>query len=122
MLAAIRQWVIKTMMKGQTGVVRTLPKNDLIELNTQITAQRLMQNGVDPEALTNVNQVENAINAIDNRPRVQEGIKSTKSAKVMDMEGKEIPKGSKIMGGKQAETEAETGEESSLISPAGWTS
>ncbi len=107
MLTAIRQWVIKTMIKDNTGVVQTLPKRDLIELNTQITAQRLMQNGVDPEALTNVNQVENAINAIDNRPRVQEGIKSTDSAKIMDLEGKEIPKGSKIMGGKQAETEAE---------------
>ena len=107
MLNVIRQWVIKTMMKNNTGVVQTLPKRDLIELNTQITAQRLMQNGVNPESLTNVNQVENAINAIDNRPRVQEGIKSAKSAKVMDMEGKEIPKGSKIIGGKATETEAE---------------
>ena len=35
------------------------------------------------------------------------GIKSTKSAKIMDMEGKEIDPRSKIMGGKQAETEAE---------------
>ena len=48
MFAAIRQWVIKTMMKGQTGVVRTLPKNDLIELNTQITAERFMRNGINP--------------------------------------------------------------------------
>ena len=114
MLTAIRQWVIKTMMKNNTGVVQTLPKRDLIELNTQITAQRLMQNGVDPESLTNVNQVENVINQIDNPPKInidtgrnQSGIRSTKSAKVMDMEGKEIPSGSKIMGGKQAETEAE---------------
>ena len=53
MLTAIRQWVLKTMMKNNTGVVQTLPKRDLIELNTQITAQRLMQNGVDPEALKN---------------------------------------------------------------------
>ena len=101
MLTAIRQWVIKTMMKNNTGVVQTLPKRDLIELNTQITAQRLMQNGVDPEALKNVNQVENAVNAIESRPPVQQGIRSTKSAKVMDMEGKEIPKGSQIMGGKE---------------------
>ena len=57
MLTAIRQWVIKTMMKNNTGVVQTLPKRDLIELNTQITAQRLMQNGVDPNALKNANQV-----------------------------------------------------------------
>ena len=101
MLTAIRNWVIKTMLKNNTGVVQTLPKRDLIEFNTQITAQRLMQNGVDPEALKNVNQVENAVNAIDNRPRVQEGIGSTKSAKIMDMEGKEIKDPKNIMGGKE---------------------
>ena len=27
MLTAIRNWVVQTMMKGQTGVVRTLPKS-----------------------------------------------------------------------------------------------
>ena len=31
MLTAIRQWVIKTMMKGNTGVVQTLPKKEIIE-------------------------------------------------------------------------------------------
>ena len=101
MLNVIRQWVIKTMMKNNTGVVQTLPKRDLIELNTQITAQRLMQNGVDPQALKNVNQVENAVNAIESRPPVQQGIRSTKSAKVMDMEGKEIKDPKNIMGGKE---------------------
>lgn len=103
MLNVIRQWVIKTMMKskGQTGVVQTLPKRDLIELNTQITAQRLMQNGVDPQALKNTDQVENAIIAIENRPKVQQGIGSTKSAKIMDMEGKEIKDSKNIMGGKE---------------------
>jgi len=107
MLTAIRQWVIKTMMKNNTGVVQTLPKKEIIELNTQITAQRLMQNGIDPEALKNANQVENAVNAIENRPKVQGGIGSTKSAKIMDMKGKEINPRSKIMGGQQSETEAE---------------
>ena len=109
MLTAVRQWVIRTMMKskGQTGVVQTLPKRDIVEINTQVTAQKLMQNGIDPEALKNADQVENAIIAIENRPKVQEGITSTKTAKIMDMEGKEIPKGSKIMGGKATETEAE---------------
>ena len=110
MLNVIRNWVIKTMMKskGETGIVKTIPKRDLVELNTQITAQRLMENGIDPNSLKNTNQVENAIIAIENRPKIQEGIRSTTEAKVFDMEGKEIPKGSKIMGGKQAETEAET--------------
>ena len=100
MLTAIRNWVIRTMMKskGETGIVRTLPNKDIVELNTQITAQRLMQNGIDPQSLKNADQVENAIKMIESRPKVQKGIKST--GKVFDMEGKEIPKGSKIMGGK----------------------
>ena len=110
MLNVIRNWVIRTMMKskGETGIVKTIPKRDLVELNTQVTAQRLMENGIDPNSLKNTDQVENAIIAIENRPKIQEGIRSTTEAKVFDMEGKEIPKGSKIMGGKQAETEAET--------------
>ena len=109
MLTAIRQWVLRTMMKskGQTGVVQTMPKREILEINTQITAQKLMQAGIDPNSLKNANQVENAIIAIESRPKVQEGIRSTKSAKVMDMEGKEIPSGAKIMGGKATETEAE---------------
>jgi hypothetical protein len=106
MLTAIRNWVIRTMMKskGETGIVRTLPNKDIVELNTQITAQRLMQNGIDPQSLKNADQVENAIIAIESRPKVQEGIKS---AKIMDLEGKEIDPRSRIMGGKQAETEEE---------------
>ena len=108
MLAAIRQWVIRTLMKsqGETGIVRTLPNKDLVELNTQVTAQRLMQNGVDPQSLKNANQVENAIIAIENKQKanlaenIRGGIKTIKPAKVFDMEGKEIPRGSDIMGGK----------------------
>ena len=99
-MKAVLQWVLKTMMKGQTGIVQTMPKKDIVDFNVAMTAERLMRNGVDPNSLKNANQVENAINMIENRPKVQEGITSTKSAKVFDMEGKEIPKGSKIMGGK----------------------
>ena len=63
--------------------------------------------GVDPTTLKNANQVENAINIIESRP-VQEGIKSTKAGKVLDMEGQEIPQGSRIIGGKAVkETEKE---------------
>jgi hypothetical protein len=103
MLTAIRQWVIRTMMKskGETGIVKTIPKRDLVELNTQVTAQRLMENGIDPNSLKNADQVENAVIAIENRPKIQEGIRSTPEAKVFDMEGKEIPPGSRIMGGKE---------------------
>jgi len=107
MLTAIRQWVTKTMLKskGQTGVVQTLPKKELIEINTQITAQRLLQNGIDPNSLKNSDQVENAIIAIESRPAVQQGIKSTPEAKVFDMEGKEIKNPDNIMGGKEVEAD-----------------
>ena len=41
------------------------------------------------------------------QPTTETGIKGTQSAKILDMQGKEIPKGSKIMGGKASETDAE---------------
>ena len=109
-MKAIYQWVLRTMMKDQTGVMQTLPKKDLVDFNVAMTAERLMRNGIDPNSLKNANQVENALRMIDDRPKVQEGITSTKSAKIMDLEGKEIDPRSKIMGGKQAETEAEIAE------------
>jgi len=111
MLAAIRQWVIKTMMKGQTGVVRTLPKQEIIEMNVQITAERIMRNGINPNDLKTVGQVENVVNQID-APKVvsadssegkgiTEQLLGKKKAPVFDMEGNKIPEGSKIMGGKE---------------------
>jgi hypothetical protein len=66
-----------------------------------MTAERLMRNGIDPNSLKNANQVENAINQIEAPRNVQQGIKSTKSAKVFDLEGKEIDPKKGIMGGKQ---------------------
>jgi hypothetical protein len=65
-----------------------------------MTAERLMRNGIDPNSLKNANQVENAINQIEAPRNVQQGIKSTKSAKVFDLEGKEIDPKKGIMGGK----------------------
>ena len=109
-MKAVLQWVVRTMMKDQTGIVRTMPKKDLVDFNVAMTAERLMRNGIDPNSLKNADQVENAINQIEAPRNVQQGIKSTESAKIMDMEGKEIDPRSKIMGGKQAETEAEIAE------------
>ena len=108
-LKAVYQWVMRTMMKakGETGIVQTMPKKDLIELNTQITAQRLMQNGIDPTQLKNADQVENVIKRLESRPATGE-VAATPEAKVFDLEGKEIPKGAKIMGGKEVkETDAQ---------------
>ena len=100
-LKAIYQWVIRTMMKDQTGVMQTLPNKDLIDLNVQVTAQRLMQEGVDPTVLKNANQVENAINMIENKAKTKSGITKTKTAEVFDLEGKKIDTSKGIMGGRQ---------------------
>jgi hypothetical protein len=77
-----------------------VPKKDLVDFNVAMTAERLMRNGIDPNSLKNANQVENAINQIEAPRNVQQGIKSTKSAKVFDLEGKEIDPKKGIMGGK----------------------
>ena len=100
-MKAVLQWVLRTMMKDQTGIVRTMPKKDLVDFNVAMTAERLMRNGIDPNSLKNANQVENAINQIEAPRNVQQGIKSTKSAKVFDLEGKKINPDKGIMGGKQ---------------------
>ena len=102
MLRALREFVVRLLLKDSPkGVMTTLPNKDLVDLNVQQTAEFLMRNGVDPNSLKNANQVENAINMIENKPKVQEGITSTKSAKVFDLEGKEIDPKKGIMGGKQ---------------------
>ncbi len=110
MLTAIRKWVLKTMMKNNTGVVQTLPKRDLIELNVQITAERLARNGINPEALKTVDQVENIIKKIE-EPRVipatsTEGRGITealfgKRGEVFDMKGNKLDTNKSIMGGTQ---------------------
>ena len=110
-MKALREFIIRLFLREKPkGVMTALPNKDLVTMNVQIIAEKLMRNGIDPNSLKNANQVENAIKMIDNRPKVQEGITSTKSAKIMDLEGKEIDPRSKIMGGKQAETEAEIAE------------
>ena len=100
-MKAVIQWVLRTMMKDQTGIVKTMPKKDLVDFNVAMTAERLMRNGIDPNSLKNANQVENAINQIEAPRNVQQGIKSTKSAKVFDLVGKGFDPKKGIMGGKQ---------------------
>ena len=119
MLTAIRQWVIRTMLKskGQTGVVQTLPKKDLVELNVQITAQRLMQGGIEPNSLKTVDQVENAVNAIESRPAVQQGIKSTPEAKIFDLEGRQIKNPKNIMAGEELPPPGSRGGPDDIASP-----
>jgi len=66
----------------------------------------LMRNGIDPRAITNETQLKNILQQIKNvqasniRNTDVSGIRNIESGKVFDMEGKQIPRGSDIMGGK----------------------
>ena len=104
-MEAIRQLVIRILTAGskKSGIVTTLPKKDLVDFQSMILAEKFMQNGVDPNALKSADQAFNILKQIDeaDKARMSSGITETQSAKVFDMEGKEIPKGSKIMGGKE---------------------
>ena len=99
-MEAIRQLVLRIMTKGETGIIKTLPKKDLVDFNTAILAEKLMSNGVDPNAFKNADQVFNILKQIDQAETNRIRNLDVSSAKVFDLEGKEIPKGSKIMGGK----------------------
>jgi len=101
-LRALQQYILREVLKDSPkGVMTTLPNKDLIEINVQVLAQRLMQGGIDPTKLKNANQVENAIKMINDRSNVQTGFTTKKSADVFDLEGKKIDPKKGIMGGKQ---------------------
>jgi hypothetical protein len=107
----IKEWVIKTFLKQQPkGVLTTLPKKDFVDLNTAITAERLMRNGVDPNAIKNVDQVENIINQL-NKPRAVaadspegKGITEAlfgKKGEVFNIQGEKLDPNLPISGGTQ---------------------
>jgi len=92
---------LRTMMKGQTGVVKTLPKKELLDMNVNMTIERLLRNNIDPSIIKTPDQLDNIIKQIEAPRNVQTGIKNTKSAEVFDLEGKKIDPKKGIMGGKQ---------------------
>ena len=109
----IRRWVIQTVLKDrgkQGGVTITLPRNDFVDLNTSITAERIMRNGIDPNSITSVNQVENIINQL-NKPRVVaadspegKGITEAllgKKGEVFNLQGEKLDPNLPIIGGTQ---------------------
>ena len=98
----IRNFIAKQMAgRSDDGIMITLRDPQKVELAENIMADLLMRNGIDPRAITSEQQLKNIINQIEaaSKQTTQTGIRNTESAKVFDLEGKEIPKGSKIMGG-----------------------
>ena len=103
----IRNYIAKRVAgRSDDGIMITLKDPQRVTLGENILADLLMRNGIDPRAITSEQQLKNILNQIEAFEKknladnIRSGIRGTKSAKVFDLEGKEIPKGSKIMGGK----------------------
>ena len=96
----IRNFIAKQMAgRSDDGIMITLRDPQKVELGENIMADLLMRNGIDPRSITSEAQLKNIINRIEaaSKQTTQTGIRNTESAKIFDLEGKEIPKGSKIM-------------------------
>jgi len=120
----VRRWVMGQMTKkADDGIMITLPDSSKVDLNVNITMDRLLRNGIDPDAFTNPQQVENALNTIDNRMfnraipansaegrEITEKIFGKQKAPVFDLEGNRIPEGSGIMGGKAVKELMDSGQ------------
>ena len=99
----IRNFIAKQMAgRSDDGIMITLRDPQKVELAENIMADLLMRNGIDPRAITSEAQLKTIINQIEamTKQSTTSGIRNTQSAKVFDLEGKEIPPGSQIMGGK----------------------
>jgi len=108
MLSKIIRNFIAKRVAGRTddGIMITLKDPKKVEFQGRMLEDLLMRNGIDPNAIKSEQQLKNILNQIEAFEKknladnISSGIRNTESAKVFDLEGKEIPKGSKIMGGK----------------------
>jgi len=99
----IRNFIAKQMAgRSDDGIMITLKDPQRVTLGENILADTLMRYGIDPAAITSEAQLKSILQQIKNSQAAEirdAGIRNTTSAKIFDLKGKEIPKGSKIMGG-----------------------
>jgi len=64
----VKRAMLKTLLKkGDDGIMLTLPKDEIVDLNARITMDRLIKAGIDPESLTSPDQVLNILDNINNQ-------------------------------------------------------
>ena len=104
MLSKIIRNFIAKRVAGRTddGIMITLSDPRKVEFQAAMLEDLLMRNGFNPADITSEQQLKNIINQIEamTKQSTTSGIRNTESAKIFEIAtGKEIPKGSKIMGG-----------------------
>jgi hypothetical protein len=88
-----------------------MPSQMKADFAEAMLTKQLIDAGIDPRTIKNEQQMINVLDGIDNMKK-QMAETATKektgitSAKIFDLKGKEIPKGSKIMGGKEVKNES----------------
>jgi len=104
MKSIIKNFIAKRVAgRSDDGIMITLTDPKKVEFQAAMLEDLLMRNGIDPNAIKSEEQLKmllNQIDAMNKQSTTTSGIRNTESAKIFDLEGKEIPKGSKIMGGK----------------------
>jgi len=104
----IRNYIAKRVAgRSDDGIMITLSDPKKIDFQVAMMEDLLMRNGIDPRAITSENQFKGILNLLESVEKgnlaqnIRSGITGSKSARIFDLEGKEIPRGSKIMGGKE---------------------
>ena len=105
----IRNFIAKRVAgRSDDGIMITLTDPKKVDFQAAMMEDLLMRNGIDPNAIQTEEQLKMILNRISSMEnQTTSGIRNAESAQVFDLEGKEIPKGSQIMGGQAIETEAE---------------
>ena len=110
MTPIIRRFVIKLLSKDQGSGITKLPNQMQAGFQESMVTEKLVRGGYDPRAIRSEEELKmiiNRINASKKQSKEQKDKAMKQLADIMDMKGRKIPPGSKIMGGEAIETEAE---------------
>ena len=110
MTPIIRRFVIKLLSKDQGSGITKLPNQMQTGFQESMVTEKLVRGGYDPRMIRSEEELKmiiNRINASKKQSKEQKEKAMKQLADIMDMKGRKIPQGSKIMGGEAMETEAE---------------
>ncbi len=111
MTPIIRRFVMKLLSKDQGSGITKLPGQMQSGFQESIITEKLVRNGYDPRVIKDESELKIILNRIDatvKQSKEQKDKAMKQLATIMDMKGRKIKPGAKIMGGEEVvETEAE---------------
>ena len=114
MTPIIRKFVLKLLSKDRGSGITSIPGGQHRMIQESIITDTLLKKGVNPETITSEGMLQSILNGIKKEEAMIARSKAETQkqlATVMDMKGRKIKPGAKIMGGEEVvETEAEIAE------------